>query len=206
MLDNAHKRKLYYAALEILEKTGIEVYEEEALALLREAGARAVKNRVFIKAHVIESALRTAPKYIPIYDQDGHLVMHLGSGVNYFGTGSDTPNTIDPYTGERRTSTLEDVQRFSLLADALPNIDFVMSMALPHDVPTQIADLYQLQVMTTNSMKPIMFTSPDNRNTAELIEIASIIAGGKKELRQKPFFMQYTEPSSPLRATKDALA
>lgn len=50
-----------------------------------------------------------------------------------------------------------------------------------------------------------MFTSPDNRNTAELIEIASIIAGGKEELRQKPFFMQYTEPSSPLRVSKDAL-
>lgn len=205
MLNNAHKRKLYYAALEILERTGIEIYEEEALALLREAGSRVVKNRVFIKAHVIESALQTAPKYISIYDRVGHPVMHLGSGVNYFGTGSDTPNTIDPYTGERRTSTLEDVRRFSLLADALPNIDFVMSMALPHDVPTQIADLYQLQVMTANSTKPIMFTSPDNRNTVELIEIAWIIAGGKEELRQKPFFMQYTEPSSPLRATKDAL-
>ncbi len=205
MLNKTHKRKLYYAALEILERTGIEIYEEEALALLREAGARVVKNRVFIKAHVIESALQTAPKYIPIYDRDGHLVMHLGSDENYFGTGSDTPNTIDPYTGERRTSMLEDVRRFSLLADALPNIDFVMSMALPHDVPAQIADLYQLQVMTANSTKPIMFTSPDNRNTAELIEIASIIAGGKEELKQKPFFMQYTEPSSPLRATKDAL-
>jgi len=205
MLNKLAKRKLFCAALEILERTGIELYEEEALALLREAGARTVKNRVFIKPHIIENTLQTAPKYIPIYDRDGHLVMHLGSGENYFGTGSDTPNTRDPYTGERRTSTLEDVRRFSVLADALPNIDFIMSMALPHDVPTQIADLYQLQVMTANSIKPIMFTSPDNQNTAELIQIASIIAGGEGKLRQKPFFMQYTEPSSPLRVSKDAL-
>ena len=86
MLDNVHKRKLYYAALKILERTGIEIYEEEALALLREAGSRVVKNRVFIKAHVIESALQTAPKYIPIYDRAGQLVMHMGTGENYFGT------------------------------------------------------------------------------------------------------------------------
>lgn len=144
MLNKLAKRKLFRTALEILERTGIELYEEEVLALLREAGARIVKNRVFTKPHIIENALQTALKYIPIYNRDGHLVMHLGSGENYFGTGSDTPNTIDPYTGERRTSTLEDVRRFSLLADALPNIDFVMSMALPHDVPTQIADLYQI--------------------------------------------------------------
>ncbi len=205
MLNKLAKRKLYYAALEVLERTGIEIYEEEALALLREAGARVVKDRVFIKSYIIENALQTAPKYIPIYNRDGHPVMHLGSGENYFGTGSDTPNTRDPYTGERRPATLEDVWCFSVLADALPNIDFIMSMALPHDVPTQIADLYQLQAMAASSTKPIMFTSPDNRNTAELIEIASIIAGGKGELRQKPFFMQYTEPSSPLRVSRDAL-
>ena len=38
--------------------------------------------------------------------------MQLGRRRTYFGTGSDTPNVIDPYTGERRRALLADVGDF----------------------------------------------------------------------------------------------
>ncbi|MBS3737091.1 trimethylamine methyltransferase family protein [Candidatus Bipolaricaulota bacterium] len=205
MLSEQEKNKVFNKALYVLEKVGVEIRHDEALNLLGEAGARVEDSRVYLKPYHVEEALRSAPKYVPIYDRDGELALELGSAENYFGPGSDNPSTVDLETGERRQSKLSDVKNFSLLVDALPNMDFLMSMALPQDVPTRLADLYQFRTMTVNNSKPFVFTSADNRNTAELFEMATAVAGGRKELEEKPFFVQYTEPTSPLVGSKDAL-
>jgi len=205
MLSDKEKRKIFQKALYILEKVGFEVRNEEALDLLHGAGARVEEERVYVKPYLVEEALASAPKYIPVYDRDGELALELGSEQNYFGPGSDNPNTIDLESGERRKSRLEDVRNFSQIGDALPNIDFLMSMALPSDVPTELADLYQFKTMTASARKPFVFTSADNRNTEELFQLAATVTGGREELEEKPFFVQYTEPTSPLVGSEDAL-
>lgn len=205
MLSEREKKRVFHKALYVLEKIGVEVRHEEALDLLSDAGARVEDQRVYLKPHHVREGLSSAPSYIPIYDRTGELALELGSEDNYFGPGSDNPSTIDLETGERRQSKLEDVENFSLLVDALPNMDFLMSMALPQDVSTKIADLYQFRAMTVNNSKPFVFTSADNRNTVELFEMAAAIRGGREELEDKPFFVQYTEPTSPLVGTEDAL-
>ncbi|MFP3952769.1 MAG: trimethylamine methyltransferase family protein [Candidatus Acetothermia bacterium] len=205
MLSPKERRKIYHKALKILSKVGVEIRNEEALALLGGAGARIKGERVYLEQHHVEEALNMAPKYIPVYDRNGELALELGSDDNYYGTGSDNPNTRDIQTGERRKSTLDDVANFSRLVDALPDLDFLMSMALPSDVPTKLADLYQFRTMVLNCSKPFVFTSADNRNTEGLIEMATAVTGGEEELRMKPFFVQYTEPTSPLVGSDDAL-
>ncbi|MFW6071461.1 MAG: trimethylamine methyltransferase family protein [Candidatus Bipolaricaulota bacterium] len=205
MLTEAERRKFYHKALQVLGEVGVEIRHGEALELLDGAGASISDQRVKLRPYQVEDALQEAPKYVPIYDRDGELALELGSDENYFGPGSDNPSTVDLETGERRQSKLSDVKNFSLLVDALPNMDFLMSMALPQDVPTRLADLYQFRTMTVNNSKPFVFTSADNRNTVELFEMATAVAGGRKELEEKPFFVQYTEPTSPLVGSEDAL-
>ena len=205
LLNEAEKEKIYHSALLILEQVGIEVNHQEARDLLRDAGAQLEGNRVFFKPYILEEALDSTPEYVNIYDRDGDLSMKLGSEENYYGTGSDNPYVHDPFTGEKRSSRLEDVRNFSVLVEALPNMDFRMSMALPEDIPTEVVDIYQFQSMLLSGKKPIVFTSADHKNTETLIEMASVAAGGYEELARKPFFIQYTEPTSPLTATEDAL-
>jgi trimethylamine--corrinoid protein Co-methyltransferase len=63
----------------------------------------------------------------------------------FYGPGSDCLNIIDHRTGERRQPVLQDIVERMIVADALPNIDFVMSMVLPVDVPQAVAaDHYQM--------------------------------------------------------------
>ncbi|MCF7890232.1 trimethylamine methyltransferase family protein [Candidatus Bipolaricaulota bacterium] len=205
MLSEQEKKKIYNKALYVLEKVGVEIRHGEAVELLREAGAEVEGERVYLKPYQVEEALTSAPKYVPVFDRDGELALELGSENNYFGPGSDNPTTVDLETGERRQSKLSDVKNFSLLVDSLPNLDFLMSMALPQDVPTRLADLYQFRAMTVHNSKPFVFTSADNRNTVELFKMASAVAGGREALEEKPFFVQYTEPTSPLVGSEDAL-
>ena len=46
------------------------------------------------------------------------------------------------------------------MVDALPNIDFLMSLFLPWDVRPQVAYLEQFSALLMNTVKPVLFLSP----------------------------------------------
>jgi trimethylamine--corrinoid protein Co-methyltransferase len=138
-------------------------------------------------------------------DRNGQPRLYLEGQRTYFGTGSDLPNTRDLETGERRLSLLSDVGNTARLADSLPNLDFVMSMALPSDVPPVTSDRRSFLAMVENTLKPVVFTAWDETGLADIIAMAELIAGGAQELSLKPFLLAYLEPSSPLRHSEVVL-
>ena len=60
---------------------------------------------------------------VALHRRDGEPTVVLEGKRIYFGTGSDCPHLIDPFSGERRIFTKEDVGRAALLCDGLENID-----------------------------------------------------------------------------------
>ncbi len=128
-------RQIHNASLEILERTGVLLHYQPAIDPLKKAGCYVEENRVRIPAHLVEWALRAAPSQIRLYDRSGKPALLLGDRISNFGTGSDCLNILDHRTGERRKGLIQDVVDGTRVADALPHIDFIMSMFLPHDVP-----------------------------------------------------------------------
>ncbi len=188
-------RILHYATLEILERTGVRVYYQPALDLLKKSGCLVDGNHVRIPSHLVEWALRVSPDYIMIYDRFGNPVMPLGDRISTYGTGSDCPNILDHRTGERRKAVLQDVVDGIRVADALPHVDFIMSMFLPSDVPVG-ADVRQMEIMLTYSAKPICFVTYGWEGTSEVIEMAEVAAGGADNLRINPSVICYLNPTS----------
>ncbi|MGB9722809.1 MAG: trimethylamine methyltransferase family protein [Chloroflexia bacterium] len=206
LLDDAQLEEIHLAALEILRRTGVQVDEMEALRLLQEAGCTVTDgNRVRFPAAVVEQALGKAPSRIVLCDRTGEPRALLEGHRCYFGTGSDLPNTLDLETGERRPSLLDDVRNAARLVDALPHLDFVMSMALPSDVPPPTSDRHAFLAMVENTVKPIVFTAWDEEGVADILAMAEAVAGGAQELALRPFLLAYLEPSSPLRHSGAAL-
>jgi len=135
-LSDSQCQKLYWACLEILERTGVRLYDQEALDLMKKAGAHISDgNRVRIPSGLVEKAFSTVPKKITLYDRNGNRAMHIGGHQSYFGTGSDCLYILDHKSGERRQAVLQDIVDGMKVCDALENIDFVMCMFLPSDVP-----------------------------------------------------------------------
>jgi len=199
MFSDAQLDELHLATLEVLRRTGVRVYDEEALNLLREAGCVVSDgDLVRFPPHVIEDALQAAPSRVVLCKRTGEPGMYLEGHRTYFGTGSDLPNTRDLDSGERRLSLLADVKKTARLADALPNLDFVMSMALPSDAPSETSDRRSFLAMVENTVKPLVFTAWDEAGLADIIAMAELIAGGADELALKPFLLAYLEPTSPL--------
>ncbi|UCG14179.1 MAG: trimethylamine methyltransferase family protein [Deltaproteobacteria bacterium] len=199
-LSQADKARIQHAVMEILEDIGMQILHDEAVALLKKGGCKVEKDDVIkIPGSLLDKALQSAPRNIPIYDREGNHVMDLGGRRSYFGTGSDLLFSLDGQTMARRDSVLDDVRRAARLCDALPNIDFIMSCAHPTDVIPQRAYLESFQAMVENSTKPIVTTAESRDDLREMWEIAVSLRGGEEELRSKPYMIQYVEPISPLK-------
>ncbi len=199
-------RRLHEASLEILERTGVRLFEAEAVDLVRKAGASVSDgNRVRIPARVVERALSSAPRRVVLHDRRGNPVMPLEGARTYFGPGSDCLHIVDHRTGERRRAVLQDVADAARLGDALSNIHFLMSMFLPSDVPPDLADRLQFEAMLRNTGKPIVFVTYEMAGCAQVIEMAEAVAGGAEALRERPFVGCYINVTTGLLHNADAL-
>ena len=198
-LSEEAKRDIYLAALEVLDGVGMVVHHDEARAMLLEAGCSLTSDeRVLMPRHLVEQSRLSAPSAVSVYDRDGVLAMELGGYNSYFGTGSDLLFTYDLETGDHRPSVLEDVRRAARLCDALPNIDFIMSSAHPTDQDPHRSYLASFAAMMENSVKPLVMTAENAGDLGTMVSIARALRGGAEELRRKPYFVVYNEPTSPL--------
>jgi trimethylamine--corrinoid protein Co-methyltransferase len=148
---------------------------------------------------MVEEALSTARKDVVVHNRLGEPVMPLGPHQIYFGTGSDLIYTYDVDSGEHRKSLLDDVARSARLCDALDDIDFVMSFALPEDVPNEDAEPQQYYAILQSTTKPVIMTEFSGLGGLERVhEMACLVAGGDEAFRARPNYIMYGQFVSPL--------
>lgn len=206
VLNNDQAWAIHTAALEILARTGFVMEHDGALAMLSDAGCTVGDdNRVRMPAYVAEAAIKTAPRQITLFDQQGDRAMDLMDENFYYGTGSDTIFVLDLETGERRRTVLSDTGDFAKTVDALDHMAFSMSMGNPEDVPIEDIYVHVFAEMVRNSNKPICFIADSGRDIRKIHEIACAVAGGEEELARKPFILNYSEAISPLRYPKNVM-
>ncbi len=199
-------QKLHHASLEILVRTGVRLHDQEAIDLLEKAGAAISDgNLVRVPAGLVEKAFTTVPKRVTLHDRNGQAGLFLEEGNCYYGPGSDCLNIIDHRTGERRRPILQDIADGMVVCDALPHIDFVMSMFLPMDVNAMASDRYQMEAMLANTVKPIVFVTNEFSGCVDAVEMAEAVAGGPQSLMLRPSVACYINVTSGLRHNEDAL-
>ncbi len=197
---------IYYAALEVLERTGCRVYDEEGIELLKGAGAYVTDETLArIPAAAVKDALNTCPERVTLCARDGSSTLFLQDDHFYYGTGSDCPFIYDEASGERREYTYADCERSAQIFDACENLDFFMSVGLVSDVPRMTYDRHQFLAMVTNTVKPLIVTAVDRAGIADIYEMCCLIMGSPDEYRLRPNMALYAEPSSPLRHSTDAV-
>ena len=205
MMDDDQCGKIHQTSLEILRKTGVRVHNEEALALLRDAGCSVTDGTlVRIPPGLVEWALAQAPSTIALCDRGSTTAqVRLCPGESWFGPGSDCPYYLDPKDGTRRPFTLADLEACVRLADALPQISFLMSMGIPRDYH---GNTYRRQYATLieGSRKPVVFVCNDGADCRAIASAAAAVAGGMQELRLNPTLLLYSEPTTPLQHSATA--
>jgi len=123
----------------------------------------------------------------------GLAAIQIGEGVQI----------VDPYTGELRVPTRQDVADTAKAVDALPNVDVYERAVAAEDVDQRVAHLYQAEAWMTNTSKHGFMGSGNGYLSGKLLEMAAAVVGGKDKLRERPIISFITCPVSPLKLVKD---
>lgn len=201
-LTDPELQRLHDAALEVLLDPGARIMTEPARELLVRNGAtQEGDDLVRIPGELVARALETAPSRFTIFDRTGEPALDLGAGNVYVGAGVTNLNYLDPRDQRVKDFTLEATAESTLLADALPNLDFVATPGVTRpsdDLPLEIVNQEEFFRMVTNTTKPLMVLIAGEPELRDIFDMAELVAGGADELRRRPFVMPYLNSVSPL--------
>ncbi len=184
--------------LRVLGEIGVEIHNDEALGLLRSAGAAIDGRRARIPSRLVAESLASAPHRLDFYTRDGDPAMELRDRNVYFGTIGTQMYIYDPFTQERRPVKKADIAGAARVCDYLPYIDWVMPMGVPSDFPPDISDIHGFHAVLCHQTKPIYSSAYTLEGLVAIVEMCSIVAGGDEGLRRAPFFFTGIDPISPL--------
>jgi trimethylamine--corrinoid protein Co-methyltransferase len=194
------RARIFSEALEILERVGVFVENDEALELLDGAGAKVdgPGGRVLIPPHLVIRALATTPGRVKVFDRTGECAMDLGEDRVHFNPGSAALRIFDYQLGKARTPITQDLIFFSTLTDALPNYAAQSTGVIPGDVPEDLADRFRLFVALQYSIKPVVTGTFGKEAFATMHRMLATVAGGAEALRARPTAIFDCCPSPPL--------
>ena len=189
----------------IMEEIGMKIMSKKARDIYASLGCEIDKKIVKIPRSVVEAAIASCPSCIDIYDRKGNPAMRLTGRNCYYGSGPTCTYFMDPVTGERKLSTKANAGQTALVADALEHISFVMSLVTEQDVSPRLADVHEVDAMLRNTTKPIVTWANSKENLEDIIDLFAAVAGSREALAEKANVIIYSEPTTPLTHTKDAL-
>jgi trimethylamine--corrinoid protein Co-methyltransferase len=187
---------IHRASLNILEKTGMK-YEtglETTIDMLQSRGVTVDRKRyrIFFKPDLVTSQTDQAPEQVTLYSRDGNNDLDLTQHRVYLGTGGAAVKILDLESGEARSTTLNDLYQLARLADALDNIHFFLRPCIPTDIPVSAYDTNVFFSCLKATGKHVMAGVNDEQGLRQVLDLASIVAGGKTRLAEKPFISVIT--------------
>jgi trimethylamine--corrinoid protein Co-methyltransferase len=133
--------------------------------------------------------------------------MVLGGDCFQVRTSSGATGILDLESKLRRVPTRRDAAKAALLADALPHIDGVSTMAVqPADVPVNTIDAHAARIALENTRKPLGYICLNEALIAFVLDMFAAVAGGEEALRARPFLTGLVESTSPLRLVSSQMA
>lgn len=188
-LDEAHRH-----SLDILARTGVRFYSEEALNLFKKHGFSVQDKTVCFSEKEILKALETVPPVFSVEARNPSKSIVVGDNHYVVAPGYGPPFIIES-SGEKRDARLSDVHRLCKLVQTSKVLDFNTSMVVhPTDVPSQTAHLDLLLATLTLTDKPIMGSSISKQAALDSLRLAQMVFGDT----DRPVMISLINSLSPL--------
>jgi trimethylamine--corrinoid protein Co-methyltransferase len=199
-------RKMADAAFAVLEKSGMKVFSPTALEALKKAGAVVDGGSGIVKLPraMVEDAIASNPSSVTLYSRDGQNDAVLEKNRVYYGTGGTAIYVLDPDSGERRPSTLQDVILNARLMQQLENVHLFTINVFPNEIENkEHIDVNRFFHALNHTTKHVMGGIYTREGCRKVIRMAEMIAGGAEALRERPFISLITLIISPFKIDRD---
>ncbi len=192
ILDEAYK---------LLATKGVTLHHEALRGRLAEAGCEvdAESKCVRMPREVVESAVRTVPKGIELWNIAGESCCDLSGDNVHFTPGSTAIKMLDEETHRMRPVSTDDMLRCGKLVEQLDAIDYSATAVVPNDVPNAIGDSIRLYALLKTTSKAIVTGAFTIDGFNVMAEMLLAVRGTKEALRAKPFTIFSACPTSPLK-------
>jgi trimethylamine--corrinoid protein Co-methyltransferase len=145
-----------------------------------------------------------APKNILFAARDPEKDFLTGGrkvGFKPFGVGLKIE---DMDKGGFRDSTLKDCSEIIKLCDSLDTVCINLPPVMANDMPDSNFELYVAAEGFKNTTKHFQSDAQNGEIAEKMIQMAEMLAGGSKELRERPLLSLAVCPVSPLKLPKEA--
>jgi trimethylamine--corrinoid protein Co-methyltransferase len=203
LLPAGDVERIHEAALALLENPGIFSESSLFLEIFARGGARVDRDRrvITLPREMVEAALRSAPRSFVLYGRnDPQMDLLLEPGRVYYGMGGTSePMFFDYGLWRPRRPTKADMIASTRVGHALPNIDFVQTLCMSGDYPTDVIFFHDFDAIFRNTTKPTVINILERPFTVRLLEMAAAASGGEDALRERPSVLGIVTPVSPLK-------
>ncbi|MCK4450476.1 MAG: trimethylamine methyltransferase family protein [Anaerolineae bacterium] len=185
-LTDEQVRRIHQASQAILERTGVQVEEPEALRLFTEAGTDVDGNRVRLPQSLIEDTLDKAPSRVVLAGRNPDNDLILEGARVHIGTGGAALQVLDLETSKIRKAVLRDVADMARIVDALDNIHFYLIPIYPTDMSKENVEINKYYASLANTSKHVQAGVYTIQGIRDVVEMCERIAGGAAPLRERP--------------------
>lgn len=198
LLNEENLDKIHNTSLEILSDVGIDFYDDEAQAILRQHGVRLEGDTAFFDREMIPEYTAKAPRqFTQLARNPAHNVV-IGGNHLCFAPVYGPPFVHDLDRG-RREATLADFQNFVKLTYLSPYLHHSGGTIVePNDEPTHTRHLDMLYSHIKYSDKAFMGSVISAQNAADSVKMAEILFGAAA-MQENPALLSLINISSPRR-------
>jgi trimethylamine--corrinoid protein Co-methyltransferase len=201
VLTEDELERIHEATLRVLERVGVQVRSETILRELAEAGADAdeAAMRARFPSAMVETCMALVPPTFVMAARDPALDLPIDGSAGWLSGDGTSAFVVDTDTGLRRPSNLQDLIDTTRVVDAVPEVAYQWPTVAPADVPPHTQAVHITRVMLGRSTKHAQHNETYSRRDAQaVLEMARVVAGGDRELRERPIVSTYQCCISPL--------
>lgn len=206
LLSRGELDMIHAGTITVLSKVGVKVWEQTALELFADAGADVDRKQhtVRISEDLLKETVGRAPHEFYFYGRAEGYRLRMGARRVHFSIAGQPVNVHD-LDGKVRRATVRDAEEIARLGDACRNIHHISVGTVPGDVPDAVHPHHVMFANWNNSIKTTDGYNYGRAAASETIEMASILRGGKEELRKIPTLLGYVNPVSPLQLSMELI-
>ncbi|MBI3241114.1 MAG: trimethylamine methyltransferase family protein [Chloroflexi bacterium] len=201
VLSPEHLERIHDASMRILENTGVELLDAEALDIFAKAGAsvEVETKRVKIDRGLLLETIATAPPSFTLHARNPQKSVVIGGNHIVFSpVGGQAYSTN--FDRGRRPGTLADLEELVKLIHSFNVLHHGSDTPVePTDLPAETRHLDTLYTMLRLTDKTVMGPARGRVTTTDAIEMMALVFGRREALLERPALITIINVNSPLR-------
>ncbi|MGW8320361.1 MAG: trimethylamine methyltransferase family protein, partial [Thermodesulfobacteriota bacterium] len=196
--------KIREQSLEILQTTGVRVMLKKMRSLLADHGCQVDEASKIVKfpPTMVEEFVKKAPTEFVVAGADPEVGFKISPETRVWAGLGTAFRMLDVASGEHSEATHEDVRKHLILFDHLENISCNQMDIWAQDLPMHTIHVEAIRTWAENCTKSIGMGAYGVMATTDMMEMVSMVMGGKERLKERHPFCGVVNTHTPLSSAR----